>query len=139
EARRRTDAHIRAPRDYEVSVGVGAAAVNPLDGHVMRGEPYFLRLMDRGARQRIPGVDVAGRVHTIGAHVTKFRPGDEVFGVARGAFAEFACGNDDRLAPKPAALTPEQAASMPVAACTALQALRDHGRVQAGQKVLIDG
>ncbi len=134
-----TDVQMPEPEEHEVLVRVAAAGVNPLDWHVMRGEPYFLRLMERGAQQRIPGVDVAGRVQKVGANVTKFRAGDEVFGTARGAFAEYVCGNETRLLLKPAALTHEQAASIPVAACTALQALRDHGRVQAGQKVLING
>lgn len=91
-----TDVQIPEPKEHEVLVRVAAAGANPLDWHVMRGEPYFLRLMARGAQQRIPGVDVAGWVQTVGAKVTKFCPGDEVFGTARGAFAEFACGDEDR-------------------------------------------
>jgi NADPH:quinone reductase-like Zn-dependent oxidoreductase len=126
------------PKEHEVLVRVAAAGVNPLDWHMMRGEPYFLRLMERGTH-RIPGVDVAGRVQKVGPNVTTFRAGDEVFGTARGAFAEYVCGTEKSLVLKPTALTYEQAASIPIAACTALQALRDHGRVQGGQKVLING
>lgn len=133
------EVEVPVPKERQVLVRVRAASVNPLDWHLLRGEPYFLRLIGRGAKERIPGVDVAGQVEKVGSNVTQFRPGDEVFGAARGAFAQYACGNQDRLVPKPAALTYEQAAAIPVAACTALQALRDHGRLQAGQSVLIDG
>jgi NADPH:quinone reductase-like Zn-dependent oxidoreductase len=126
------------PVRRQVLVRVRAAAVNPLDWHLIRGEPSFLRLMVRGARH-IPGYDVAGQVERVGPEVTQFRPGDEVFGAARGAFADYACTTEDRLVRKPAALTFEQAATIPVAGCTALQGLRTHGRLRAGQRVLING
>src|SRR5688572_4291262 len=132
------DVSVPAPKKHQVLLRVRAASVNPLDWHVMRGEPSFLRLMARG-KERIPGVDVAGQVEKVGANVTQFRPGDEVFGSAWGAFAQYVCGNEDSLVPKPAGLTYEQAAAIPVAACTAVQALRDQGRLQSGQRVLING
>jgi NADPH:quinone reductase-like Zn-dependent oxidoreductase len=90
-------------------------------------------------KARIPGVDVAGEVEAVGANVTQLRPGDEVFGTCRGAFAEYVRGSESRLVPKPAGLTFERAASIPVAGCTALLALRDHGRLRPGQSVLING
>ncbi len=129
------------PGDDEVLIRVRAAAVNPFDWHDMRGEPYFLRL---GGGLRKPkagrlGADLAGLVEAVGRNVTEFRPGDEVFGAARGAFAELVCARPRSLAPKPANLTFEQAAALPVAAITALQGLRDRGRIQRGQKVLING
>jgi NADPH:quinone reductase-like Zn-dependent oxidoreductase len=127
--------------DNGVLVRVRAAAVNPLDWHNMRGLPYPLRIGNGlvKPKNRIPGVDVAGHVDTVGRNVAQLRPGDEVFGVCQGAFAEYACAKEDRLAPKPARLTFEQAAAVPVAALTALQALRNRGRIQPGQKVLIVG
>jgi NADPH:quinone reductase-like Zn-dependent oxidoreductase len=127
--------------EQEVLLRVHAAAVNPLDWHNMRGLPYFLRIGNGllKPKRRVLGVDVAGRVEAVGGNVTQFRPGDEVFGVCKHAFAEYACGREDLLVPKPAKLTFEQAAAVPVAALTALQALRDQGRIQAGQKVLIVG
>src|SRR5687768_5635603 len=127
-----------SPKAHELLIKVRAASVNPLDWHLMRGEPRFLRFMARGNR-RIPGLDVAGRVESVGTKVTQFRPGDAVFGSAVGAFAEYACGKERTLAAKPAGLGWEQAAAIPVGGCTALQALRDHGRVQPGQRVLING
>jgi NADPH:quinone reductase-like Zn-dependent oxidoreductase len=127
--------------DDGVLVRVHAAAVNPLDWHDVRGHPYFLRLGNGLFRPKrpVPGVDLAGRVEAVGEEVTRLRPGDEVYGVCRGAFAEYVCGTEDRLVPKPAGLTFEQAAAVPVAALTALQGLRDRGRLQAGQTVLIVG
>jgi NADPH:quinone reductase-like Zn-dependent oxidoreductase len=133
------DVDVPTPGDHEVLLRVRAAAVNPMDWHLMRGEPYFLRLMGRGAKPRIPGVDVAGQVEKIGAQVTQFRPGDDVFGAVRGACAQYVCGKENSLVPKPAGLTYEQAAAIPVAGCTALQSLRDHGRLHSGQRVLING
>jgi NADPH:quinone reductase-like Zn-dependent oxidoreductase len=88
---------------------------------------------------RIPGSDVAGQVEAVGAGVTEFRPGDEVFGTCDGALAEWARSSAKRLVAKPASLTYEQAAAIPVAGCTALQAVRDHGRLQAGRSVLVNG
>ena len=124
-----------------VLVRVVAAAVNPLDWHFMRGKPYLMRLMFglRKPKSGRPGVDVAGRVEAVGANVTAFRAGDEVFGGRNGALAEYVTGGEKDFVTKPAALTFEQAAAIPIAGCTALQALRDHGRLEAGQKVLING
>src|SRR6185503_12339746 len=126
--------------DESVLVRVRAASVNPLDWHLMRGEPSFMRMMGgKNPVGRIPGSDVAGVVEKVGATVTQFRPGDEVFGTCRGALPKYARSSDKNLAPKPAAVTWEQAASIGVAGCTALQGLRDHGRLQPGQSVLING
>lgn len=134
-----TDVEVPVPKDRQVLVKVRAAGVNPLDWHLLRGEPSFLRLMGTGGKQRIPGNDVAGHVEKVGAKVTQFRAGDEVFGTGWGAFAEYVCATEDKLVPKPAAITWAHAAAIPVAACTALQALRDQGRLQTGQSVLING
>jgi NADPH:quinone reductase-like Zn-dependent oxidoreductase len=129
------------PKHHEVLVRVRAAAVHPGDWLLMRGRPYLMRLGTglRGPRKRIPGFDVAGHVEAVGKGVTELQPGDEVFGEGKGSLAEYACAREDRLAAKPANLTFEQAAAAPVSALTALHALRDHGRVQPGQKVLING
>jgi NADPH:quinone reductase-like Zn-dependent oxidoreductase len=115
--------------------------VNPLDSHLMKGTPYIGRIMTGLRKPKItrPGVDVAGRVEAVGRNVTQFKPGDEVFGSCRGAFAEYACTSESALVRKPDNVTFEQAASVPVAAITALQGLRDKGRIQPGQKVLING
>lgn len=127
--------------DNGILVEVRAAAVNALDWHMTRGMPYVIRLGEglRKPRSAIRGVDVAGRVTAVGSAVTRFKVGDDVFGGTNGSFAEFAATTVDRLAHKPAALTYEQAAAMHVAGLTALQALRDKARVQAGQRVLING
>ena len=130
------------PRDDEVLIEIRAASVNPLDWRLMRGKPLFTRIMIGGMRKpkvTRPGVDVAGRVESVGRNVTRFKPGDEVFGSCRGAFAEYACTSESALVMKPANVTFEQAASVPVAAITALQGLRDKGRIRSGQKVLVDG
>lgn len=108
----------------------------------MTGLPYLVRVMGFGLRRpkaRVPGRDVAGSVEAVGKDVTQFAPGDEVFGTCRGAFAEYACARADGLAPKPANLTFEQAAAVPVSACAALHGLRDAGRIHAGQTALIIG
>ena len=107
----------------------------------MTGVPYVMRMGTgvRSPRAPVPGSNVAGRVEIVGKDVTQFHPGDEVYGTSRGAFAEYACAREDRLAPKPANLTFEQAAVVPHGGFAALQALRDHGKVQPGQKVLIVG
>lgn len=131
------------PNDDQVLVRVRAASVNPYDWHFIRGTPYIMRMMIGGLRKpkdpRV-GVDYAGTVEAVGKNVTQFKPGDEVFGNRSGAFAEYLCARADRaVALKPANVTFEQAASVPVAALTALQGLRDHGKVQPGQKVLING
>jgi len=128
------------PADNEVLVRVRAASVNPFDWHYMEGTPYFARAGTGFGRPESPrlGVDFAGRVEAVGKKVTRFRPGDEVFGGQLGAFAEYVLvPEDDSIAFKPASVTFEQAASVPIAGITALQALR--GRLHAGQKVLING
>jgi NADPH:quinone reductase-like Zn-dependent oxidoreductase len=132
---------IPAPADDEVLIHVRAASANPLDWHFMRGEPWFIRLMLglRKPKDKRLGVDVAGVVEAVGRNVTQFKPGDEVFGGCRGAFAEHVCAKEDELALKPANLSFEQAAAVSVAALTALQGLRDKGRIQSGHKVLVDG
>jgi NADPH:quinone reductase-like Zn-dependent oxidoreductase len=130
------------PGDDEVLVRVKAAGVDRGVWHVMAGLPYPIRLAGYGLRKpknRVPGMDVAGVVEAIGNNVTRFQPGDEVFGIGKGAFAEYTRVSEHKLAPKPANLTFEQAAVVPVSGMTALQGVRDHGRVQQGQKVLITG
>ena len=128
--------------DDEVLVRVRAAGVDRGVWHVMAGLPYPLRLMGYGFRSPknpILGRDVAGVVEAIGKAVTGFRPGQEVFGVAEGSFAEYARASEGKLAPKPANLTFEQAAAVPISGSTALQAIRDHGHVQRRQNVLVIG
>jgi NADPH:quinone reductase-like Zn-dependent oxidoreductase len=132
------------PADNEVLVRMHAASVNARDWHVMRGDPFLARLMPgdlglNGPRVKILGTDFAGRVEAVGARVTRLRPGDEVYGEAAGAFAEYVCAPEDVVDRKPANLTFEQAAAVPLAANTALMGLRDAGRVRPGQKVLING
>lgn len=126
--------------DGDVLVQVRAAGVNPLDWHYVRGAPYVARpaLGMPRPRVRIRGVDVAGRVEAVGKDVTRLRPGDDVFGWCDGAFAEYASAPEDHLLAKPAGMTYEEAAAVPVAAVTALQGLRA-GTLQAGQRVLING
>jgi NADPH:quinone reductase-like Zn-dependent oxidoreductase len=130
------------PGDNDVLIRVRAASVNPLDWHIMRGEPFIVRLMFGGMLKptitRL-GRDVSGQVEAVGKNVARFKPGDEVFGVCRGAFAEYVCTPEDKLALKPANISFESAAAVPVAAITALQGLRDKGRIQRGQTVLVDG
>jgi len=134
-----------APRDDEILLKVRAASVNSADCHLLRGKPYIARLQLglRKPKDRILGCDVAGQVEAVGKNVTMLQPGDEVFGSpfmrGYGAFAECVCVPEDRLAPKPATLSFEQAATVPLAASTALQGLRDHGRIESGHKVLIIG
>jgi NADPH:quinone reductase-like Zn-dependent oxidoreductase len=128
------------PKENEVLIRVRAASFNALDWRLLRGKPYIGRLVFGLLKpKRRPGVDVAGQVEAVGRNVTQFKPSDEVFGVCRGAFAEFACASEDKLALKPANISFEDAAAVPVAAITALQGLRDEGRIQRGQKVLVDG
>jgi NADPH:quinone reductase-like Zn-dependent oxidoreductase len=129
-------------QDDDVLVRVRAASANPRDWHFMRGLPYVIRPQFglRAPKNPLLGSDVAGQVEAVGRNVTRFRPGDEVFtDVVTGGFAECTRVQEDLVAPKPANLTFEQAAAVPLAALTALQGLRDHGRVQPGQKVLILG
>jgi NADPH:quinone reductase-like Zn-dependent oxidoreductase len=131
------------PNDDQVLVKVRAASLNPLDWHYMEGTPYMVRAMGVGLRKpKSPrlGVDLAGHVEAVGKNVTEFKPGDEVFGTGGGAaFAEYVCARKTKLVLKPANITFEQAAAVPIAALTALQGLRDTGKVQSGQKVLING
>jgi NADPH:quinone reductase-like Zn-dependent oxidoreductase len=129
------------PADDEVLIKVRSASVNPYDWHFMRGTPYFVRIPAGllKPKDRRLGVDVAGWVEAVGRNVTEFKPGDEVFGGCRGAFAEYACASESALVMKPANVTFEQAASVPIAALTALQGLRDKGQIQPGQKVMING
>ena len=125
----------------DVRVRVHAAGCGPDVWHLMTGQPYFVRLMPGFHKMRagVRGRDVAGTVEAVGANVTGFRPGDEVMGIAEGSFAELAIARPDKLVAKPARLTFEQAAALPISGLTALQAMRDVGKVQAGQKVLVIG
>ncbi len=130
----------------DVLVRVHAASVNAADWHLMRGMPYVIRGLGsrmgfgmRGPRSAVLGLNVAGTVEAVGSEVTQFRAGEEVFGEHPGAFAEYLVAPESALARKPANLTFEQAAAMPLAATTALQGLRDHGRIQPGQTVLVNG
>lgn len=127
--------------DNEVQVEVRAAGLDRGTWHLMTGKPYLMRLAlgFRGPKNPVPGRDVAGVVHAVGSAVTRFAVGDEVYGVAPGSFAEYAVAREDKLAPKPTGLSFEQAAVVPISAGTALQALTDHGRVEAGQSVLVVG
>jgi NADPH:quinone reductase-like Zn-dependent oxidoreductase len=145
-----------APRDSEVLIKVRAASVNPMDCGLLKGKPYTIRLFlgPLKPKDTRPGRDVAGRVEAVGRNVTRFKPGDDVFGLCiddpkesgvaalthcRGAFAEFACALESAVAGKPDNLTYEQAAAVPMAALSALQGLRDYGGIRAGQKVMIHG
>jgi NADPH:quinone reductase-like Zn-dependent oxidoreductase len=128
--------------DDDVLVRVRAAGVDPSVWHLMEGKPFLVRVMGYGMRApkaKVRGSDVAGVVEAVGANVTRFHPGDEVFGMAQGSFAELAVAHEDRLAPKPARLTFVEAAAMPTSGVTALQALRARGGLQAGQRVLVIG
>jgi NADPH:quinone reductase-like Zn-dependent oxidoreductase len=126
----------------EVLVRVHAAALNPADWHILRGDPLVARLMGVGLtrpKARVAGVDAAGVVEAAGANVRGLANGDEVVGFCRGAFAEYACAAADLVVPKPAGLTFEQAAAVPIAATTALRGIREAGEVTAGQRVLVNG
>jgi len=128
--------------DDDVLVRVRAASANPYDWHFMTGRPYIMRIQSGLLKPKVNGLgaDLAGQVEAVGKNVTQFRPGDEVFGeVDAGSFAEYVCVSEDSVVLKPANLTFEQAAAVPMAALTALQGLRDAGRIQPGQKVLING
>jgi NADPH:quinone reductase-like Zn-dependent oxidoreductase len=133
------------PKNNEVLVEVHAASVNKFDWIVTRGKPFIVRLAGVGLlrpKNRIPGADVAGRIETVGRDVKQFKPGDEVFGDLAwrglGSYAEYVCAHENALALKPANITFEEAAAVPMAALTALQGLRK-GRIQPGQRVLING
>ena len=130
------------PQADEVLIKIQAAAANPLDWHHMRGQPFLVRLTGGMRAPKDPrlGADIAGYVEAVGNAVKTFQPGDQVFGeIGVGGFAEYVCAKETALAPKPANLSFAQAAALPVVAFTALQGLRDHGRLQTGQKVLING
>jgi NADPH:quinone reductase-like Zn-dependent oxidoreductase len=130
-----------APKDDEVLIRVRAASVNPADRAFMRGEPYVVRFVTGLSKSKVKrtGIDVSGLVEATGRNVTRFRPGDEVFGSSRGSFAEYVCASESAVVTKPANVMFEQAASVPIAGYTALQALRNKGHVRPGQKVLING
>lgn len=129
------------PKDDQVLVRIKAASLNSLDWHFMTGLPWVMRLMlgIRGPRQKIRGADLAGEVEAVGKAVNRFKLGDEVYGEGPGTLAEYVCASESSLALKPADMSFEQAAALPVAGATALQGIRDEGQVQAGQKVLING
>ena len=132
------------PQDHQLLIKVHAVAVNALDYHLVSSNPVLIRAMTGNGllkpKDQKLGVDLAGRVETVGRNVTQFQPGDEVFGIATGGgFAEYACAAENTCALKPANLSFEAAAAVPVAALTALQGLRDAGQIEAGQQVLIYG
>lgn len=130
------------PTQDQLLIKIVAVAANPLDWHRMRADPFLVRLSDGLRKPKDPrlGADIAGIVEAVGPAVTQFKPGDEVFGeIGAGGFAEYACVPEKVLAPKPANCTFAEAAAVPVAGFTALQGLRDKGKMQAGQKVLING
>ena len=135
-----------APGDDEVLIQVHAASANAKDWRLMRADPFIARLMGAGflkPKNRILGCDIAGRIETVGKNVTQFQPGDEVFGDLSdsgiGGFAEYVCAGENAMAMKPANMTFEEAAAVPLAAVSALQGLRDKGKIQSGQQVLING
>jgi NADPH:quinone reductase-like Zn-dependent oxidoreductase len=129
------------PSAGEVLMQVRAASVNPYDWHFVRGAPRFIRVFTglRGPKSPRVGADASGVIASVGAGVTRFKPGDAVFGVCKGSFAEYSCAGEDKIIRMPENLSFEQAAAVPIAGLTALQGLRDCGRVQPGQRVLIIG
>src|SRR5919107_3943367 len=130
------------PADDELLIRVHAAGLDPGVWHLMTGQPYLVRLMGLGLRKpkiRIRGVDAAGTVEAAGRNVTELKQGDQVYGTCDGSFAEYACAKAERFAPKPANLSFEQAAAVPISGMTALNGLCDAGKLQPGQKVLIIG
>jgi NADPH:quinone reductase-like Zn-dependent oxidoreductase len=136
---RREEIEKPVPRENEVLIRVRAAGLNPLDWKLMKGRPWVLRLVMGLHKAKRPGVDVAGEVEAVGAKVSEFKPGDAVFGGCRGALADYVCVPVSALAIKPANVSFEAAAAVPIAGWTALQGLRDKGHVAAGQRVLING
>jgi len=140
---RLSDVEKPTPQDDEVLIRVQAASLNAYDWHLLTADIFLVRLMGGGLlkpKNKIPGADIAGRVEEVGRNVRQFQPGDDVFGcIDRGGFAEFACARENRLASRPANLSFEEAAAVPMASLTSLQGLRDKGRIQPGQKVLING
>jgi NADPH:quinone reductase-like Zn-dependent oxidoreductase len=135
------DVAVPTPGDDQVLIRVHAASLNPLDWHFMRGTPYLVRAMAGPLRPKVNGLgaDLAGKVEAVGRDVTRLRPGDEVFGSGRGTLAEYVAVRENAVIAKPASLTFEEAAAVPIAAFTAVQALRDKGHVKPGQRVLING
>ncbi len=133
------------PKDNEVLVKIRAASLNAADDHLLRADPFIVRLFSGlfKPKHKILGADIAGRVEAVGGNAKRFQPGDEVFGdifsYGFGGFAEYACAGEDVLVLKPADISFEEAAAVPIAAITALQGLRDKGHIQPGQKVLING
>jgi NADPH:quinone reductase-like Zn-dependent oxidoreductase len=136
-----SDVEKPVPKDHELLIKVRAASVNPLDSHLMKGPPYIVRVLLGLGKAKIkrPGVDVAGQVEAVGKNVTQFKPGDAVFGLCKGTFAQYVCAPESAVVLKPDEVTFEQAAAVPVAALTALQGLRDKAKIRPGQKVLING
>jgi len=133
---------VPAPKDDEVLVEIRAASLNAYDWHFLTADIFLIRLMGGGVfkpKYRRLGADISGRVKKVGKNVTRFKEGDRVFGIARGGFAEFACAPENSLSLKPKNLDYSSAAAVPMAAVTALQALRDAGKIQAGNTVLING
>jgi NADPH:quinone reductase-like Zn-dependent oxidoreductase len=130
------------PKDNEVLIKVHAASINAADWHLLTADIFLVRLMTGllKPKNQIPGLDIAGRVEAVGKNVSQFKPGDKVFGdIGHGSFAEYAIGNENQLALKPSNLSFDEAAAVPVAGLTALQGLRNSGKIQAGQKVLVNG
>lgn len=133
---------VPTPRQNELLVRVRAASVNAYDWRMLKADPFLVRLMGGGflrPKQTILGADVAGRVEAVGENVTQYQPGDEVFGCARGGFAEYVCARESAFALNSGSMTFEVAAAVPMAGLTALQGLRDRGQIQPGQKVLVNG
>jgi NADPH:quinone reductase-like Zn-dependent oxidoreductase len=130
------------PKDDEVLIKIHAASVNAYDWHFLTADIFLIRLMGGGLlkpKNTRLGADIAGRIETVGRNIKQFQPGDEVFGMVKGGFAEYACAPESALVLKPVNTTFDEAAAIPMAAITALQGLRDEGQIQAGQKVLING
>ncbi len=129
------------PQDNEVLIKIHASSVNPFDWRTMRAKPFFIRLKEgllKPKNKRL-GADFAGQIEAVGKKVKQFQPGDKVFGICSGAFAEYVCVPENGIVLKPAGATFEEAAALPIAAITALQGLRDKGQLQPGQQVLING
>lgn len=130
------------PKDDEVLIKIHAASVNAYDWHFLTADIFLIRLMGGGLlkpKNTRLGADMAGRIETVGKNVKQFQPGDEVFGMVKGSFAEYTCAPESALALKPVNTSFDEAAAIPMAAITALQGLRDEGQIRAGQKVLING
>ncbi len=138
---RLTDAPKPTPKDDEVLVKIRAVGLNAADWHLMRADPFLVRISEGlfKPKNNILGEDIAGAVEAVGPGVTKFKPGDAVFACYKRGLAEYVCAPEKNLTPKPANLSFEEAAAVPMAALTALQGLRDHGKIKAGQRVLIHG